>query len=179
MKFLKVASNRIVGGAVLAALATLVMLVAVPLLPGFTFLKLDLSDIVVLLAFFAYGPAVGVLVAFCKVLLAWLLTGLSLGGLVGNFAALISTLSFCGPIYWLWNKDRWHGQALVTGIISLTIMMALANYYFLLPVYMQVMGWQINMSLSHYLMWGVVPFNLIKGAINSSLFLILWQRIKA
>ncbi|MEO2873773.1 ECF transporter S component, partial [Lacticaseibacillus paracasei] len=58
--------HRLVGIALLAAIGYVLMMFSFPIIPAFPFLKLDLSDLVVLLGGLLYGPAGGIGVAFIR-----------------------------------------------------------------------------------------------------------------
>ncbi|UQS83721.1 ECF transporter S component [Bombilactobacillus thymidiniphilus] len=178
MKIHKLARNEIVGGAVLAALSAILMFFTFPIIPGFTFLKLDVSDVVVVIAFLVYGMSTGVLVALCKILIHFLITGAGLAGLIGDLSSLLSTLAFTVPLAWLLNKGQKQIIAYILGILSLTIVLALANYWVLMPLYMKVLNFNIGMPLTKYVIIGVIPFNLVKGTINSFLIFLLSKRLR-
>lgn len=174
----KLAHNKVIGGALLTALATLVMYIEIPLIPGFSFLKMDVSDVVVLLAFGLYGISTGTLVAFCKVLLHWVLMGMNVASLIGDFSSLLSSLAFIIPIVLLLRNDHANWLAYGCGTLSLTIVLSLANYFILMPLYMTVLNFHIGMPVAKYVLFGVVPFNLVKGVINSILSILLTRRLK-
>ena len=56
--------QRMVGIACLGALAFILMMFEFPIIPVASYLKIDFSDIPVLLGGYLYGPLAGVVVAF-------------------------------------------------------------------------------------------------------------------
>ncbi|UQS82772.1 ECF transporter S component [Bombilactobacillus folatiphilus] len=174
----KLARNKLIGGGILAALAALIMFIGIPIIPGFSFLKLDFSDVVVLLAFYLYGMSTGTLVALCKVLVHWLLTGMGLPGIIGDFSSLVSSLAFIIPIILLLQHHQKPLLAYTCGTLSLTIFLSLANYFILMPIYMAVLNFNIGMPIAKYVLYGVIPFNLVKGVILSILSILLTHRLK-
>ena len=63
-------------------------------MPAFSFLKIDFSDIPVLISMFLFGPAAGVATAFLRSVLHLLTTGFSPDNLVGDTASFLSTTIF-------------------------------------------------------------------------------------
>lgn len=66
--------QKMVSIAMLAAIGTVLQFVAFPIMPAFSFLKIDFSDIPILLGMFLYGPLAGVITAFVRSLLHLFLT---------------------------------------------------------------------------------------------------------
>lgn len=58
--------QKMVSIAMLAAIGTVLQFVAFPIMPAFSFLKIDFSDIPILLGMFLYGPLAGVITAFVR-----------------------------------------------------------------------------------------------------------------
>ena len=61
--------------------------------------------------------------------------------------------------------------------VSLTATMALANWLFIAPAYMAVMGFSVG-PMRTYLLFAIVPFNMIKGPIVAVLFFIAFSKLK-
>ncbi|MFD1428853.1 MULTISPECIES: ECF transporter S component [Lacticaseibacillus] len=169
--------HRLVGIALLAAVGFVLQLfIAFPIIPAFPFLKLDPSDLAVLLGGFIYGPVAGIGVAFCRSLLHFLITGPNLINLVGDLAAFIASVGFMIPVVLAVRKGNsmWHQVGgLIGGTFSLTVIMSFLNWVAIMPMYLAVMNFQLGMSTTKYVLIGVVPFNLIKGAVISVLFFAL------
>ncbi|KRL37842.1 membrane protein [Lacticaseibacillus manihotivorans DSM 13343 = JCM 12514] len=168
---------RLVGIALLAAVGfVLQMFLAFPILPGFDFLKLDLSDLTVLIGGLLYGPAGGIMVAFVRSLLHFVMTGGGFVNLIGDGTAFVASVLFMWPPVALMHSKNslWRQIAgLVGGTLTLTIVMVVLNWLVLMPVYMAVMGFHLGMSLLKYCAVVVVPFNLIKSTTVSIVFFAL------
>lgn len=167
-----------------AAMALVMQFVAFPVLPLFPFLKVDFSDIPVLLSMFLFGPFAGVATAFLRSLLHTTLTGLSPQNLVGDVASFLATTTFTLPIYYFFRKD--HGTTnkilgVINGVLAMSVVMSLANYFVITPLYLTFFGVTadqfLGMSLASYVVIGVLPFNLIKGTIVSVVFLVLHAKL--
>ncbi|MEN2280467.1 ECF transporter S component, partial [Enterococcus faecalis] len=70
---------------------TVLQFEAFPIMPSFSFLKIDFIDIPILLGMFLYGPLAGVITAFVRSLLHLFLTGLAPQNLVGVFARFLAS----------------------------------------------------------------------------------------
>lgn len=177
--------QKMVSIAMLAAIGTVLQFVAFPIMPAFSFLKIDFSDIPILLGMFLYGPLAGVITAFVRSLLHLFLTGLALQNMVGDFASFLASSIFTLPIFYFFGKKKNIRTnrivGLVSGILALTIFMSIANYFVITPVYLQLYGVTtqqfLGTSLASYVAIGIVPFNLIKGLLVSGVFLVLHAKL--
>ncbi|KRL14138.1 ECF transporter S component [Schleiferilactobacillus perolens] len=172
-------SNRLekaIGIAVFGALAASIMFIEIPV-GGF--LKLDLSDVIVLLAMSIYGVGAGIGVAAMKVVVHFILAGASVGALIGDTAAFISSVAFVVPLYFLFirHTGNWWERTLAAAIAtaSLTIIMALLNWAVLVPLYAAVMNFNLGTAMSTYILTVVVPFNLLKGVVLTVVFLPFYK----
>ena len=177
--------QKMVSIAMLAAIGTVLQFVAFPIMPAFSFLKIDFSDIPILLGMFLYGPLAGVITAFVRSLLHLFLTGLAPQNMVGDFASFLASSIFTLPIFYFFGKKKNIRTnrivGLVSGILALTIFMSIANYFFIPPIYLQLYGLTtqqfLGTSLASYVAIGIVPFNLIKGLLVSGVFLVLHAKL--
>ncbi|HAP2798808.1 ECF transporter S component [Enterococcus faecalis] len=177
--------KKMVSIAMLAAIGTVLQFVAFPIMPAFSFLKIDFSDIPILLGMFLYGPLAGVITAFVRSLLHLFLTGLAPQNMVGDFASFLASSIFTLPIFYFFGKKKNIRTnrivGLVSGILALTIFMSIANYFVITPIYLQLYGVTtqqfLGTSLASYVAIGIVPFNLIKGLLVSGVFLVLHAKL--
>ncbi|NSQ24687.1 ECF transporter S component [Enterococcus faecalis] len=177
--------QKMVSIAMLAAIGTVLQFVAFPIMPAFSFLKIDFSDIPILLGMFLYGPLAGVITAFVRSLLHLFLTGLAPQNMVGDFASFLASSIFTLPIFYFFGKKKNIRTnrivGLVSGSLALTIFMSIANYFVITPVYLQLYGVTtqqfLGTSLASYVAIGIVPFNLIKGLLVSGVFLVLHAKL--
>lgn len=177
--------QKMVSIAMLAAIGTVLQFVAFPIMPAFSFLKIDFSDIPILLGMFLYGPLAGVITAFVRSLLHLFLTGLAPQNMVGDFASFLASSIFTLPIFYFFGKKKNIRTnrivGLVSGILALTIFMSIANYFVITPIYLQLYGVTtqqfLGTSLASYVAIGIVPFNLIKGLLVSGVCLVLHAKL--
>ena len=144
-------------------------------------LKLDFSFTPLLLLGFSVGPGM-MLIALLVTNLVHLLGGTTGGP--GELANFIIGLAFLLPPTLMYQRNKTRKNALVgmlVGIALLVIAGVFANRYILLPVFfrgnLEEEMMKRNMSLNGYLIGAVVPFNLIKGLINSLMVFGLYKRL--
>ncbi len=166
-----------IGVSIFAALGTILMFFEFPILIWLPFLKVDLSDVVTLIGTFAYGPVGGILIALIKSMVHVIVTGSGLAGVIGNGAAFVGAVSLLLPFNYFWKKDK-KVLAIIAGTVSMTVIMSVLNYFVVMPLYMNVIGMKLNMSLAQYVATGVIPFNIIKALIISVAVMVVYPRIK-
>lgn len=174
-------TKRLVGLAILASLAWVISMFSFPILPNAPFLKIDFSDLPILFGMYVYGPLGGIVIAFIRSLLSYAYSGGEAGFPIGDTAAFIATISLTLPIY---SIVRHKGLDLkrkifagFLGTIFLTIILAFLNWIFIAPAYMAVMGLDVG-PMRDYLLFLVVPFNLLKGPIVSAVFFVAFTKMK-
>lgn len=175
--------QRLVGIACLSALAFILMLFEFPVIPVASYLKIDFSDVPVLLGGYMYGPLGGVLIALLKCLIHGMVNGFSVGELIGILSDFISSLALLLPFCLIWKKTQWSTKKqLIVGIISativLTVVMSLLNLWVLTPLYMAVWNWKSTLPVSQLVAIGVLPFNIIKGLLVTIVFAIIASRMR-
>ncbi|GAX01938.1 ECF transporter S component [Secundilactobacillus silagei] len=167
-----------------AGISFLLYFISFPILPFVSYMKVDFSDIPILLGMIMFGPLGGIIIAAIKGLLYWLLTGVDVANLIGVGAGFVASVSFLLPIYWVLKYVRKYRTvtrlilAVIAGTISLSIIMALLNSTVLIPLYMAVLHMKITIPLSKMLLFGVIPFNLIKGVLVGAVFVLIADRMK-
>ncbi|MEQ7177983.1 ECF transporter S component [Enterococcus thailandicus] len=178
--------QKMVMVAMFAAIGLVLQFIAFPIMPAFSFLKIDFSDIPVLISMFLFGPVAGVATAFLRSLLHLVTTGFSPDNLVGDVASFLATTIFTLPIFYFFKQNKKHANrnkilGVVTGTLAMTIFMSIANYFVITPLYLMFFGLNANqmlgMPLVNYVLIGIVPFNLIKGFIVSAAFLVLHAKL--
>lgn len=166
--------------AMLGAMAFILMQFSFPIIPAFPYLKMDLSDTIVVIAAFIYGPIGAIVIALIKSLLDFLLKGANFMTLIGDIAAFAASISFALPIYYF-LKNKMTGVrkviAFILGTISLTIVLAILNYFFITPIYISLAGFKISGSLLNYVLATIIPFNLLKGTILSIITYLLMKTL--
>lgn len=179
--------------AVLGALATVLMLVEFPLLflaPNFY--KLDFSEIPVVVGAFALGPMAGVAIEAIKNILNFAVEGTQTAG-VGEIANFLIGCAYVVPaaIFYALRKSRKSAVlGMTVGTLSVAAVGAILNAYVLLPAYAYAfgapieafisMGTAINPAITNlttFILFAVVPFNLLKGLMISVIVFVIYKRV--
>lgn len=176
--------------AVLAALAVILTMFRVPLpfLPSFY--KLDFAESVIILGGYILDPLATVVMQLLKTLLKIITSG-SNSAYVGDLANLIMGVAFVLPAAWYYHKHKNHKGViigLIIGVIVLTVVGCLVNYYILLPMYAGMyhmdikdiiaIGTALNgsvTSLFTFVLLLTAPFNLIKGSASAVIVYLIYR----
>lgn len=176
----KTKTEKMVVLSLLAGMAFLLLKLDFFILPTFPWMKLDFSDIPILIGTLIYGPISGIIIAFIRSLLNYVMSGADLGSLIGNTTGFVASVLFLLPIHFFMKKIN-NIKGLVTGTFISTILltgfMAVANYFVILPIYLFVLKLNFEMPMSEMIIFGVIPFNLIKGVFVSFIFGVTYKKI--
>lgn len=157
-----------------------------------TFMKFDISDLPSLIGAFAIGPMAGVIIQLLKNVLNLLIEG-STTGAVGELANFVVGSVFAYTAGFVYFKKKTFSRAVVgllLGTVAMTIVITLANYFIMFPLYAKLMGQDIQVfidmgtainknitDLKTMMMISVVPFNLVKGIIVTAITLLVYKRV--
>ncbi|GED27029.1 riboflavin transporter [Brevibacillus agri] len=169
------ATQRIVTIPMLAAVAFILQFleVPVPLMPSF--LKLDFSTLPALIGGLMYGPVAGIIIEVLKNTLHFLFKNAD-GLLIGEIANVIAGASFILPAILLQRSGQGKKgflTGLALGTLLMTVVMAVANAYVLLPAYAVLYHMPMAELLAMFnatsvwslVLVGIVPFNIFKGVV--------------
>ncbi|CAM2815000.1 ECF transporter S component [Dellaglioa algida] len=175
---------RVVITAFLAAISYVLMFLSFPVIPLIPYLKIDFSDLPILIGFFILGPLGGVMVAIVRSLLYLVSTGTDIASLIGVGTNFLASMAVSFPAYYILKGGSgikptiWKSiLTILTSTLVLTVLLSIANYFVILPVYLNVIGMDIGMSVSKYVVIGVIPFNIIKGILVVGVFSVLYRRM--
>ena len=188
MKNRNTKTKKLVSIALFAAIATVLMFIEfnIPMTPPF--LKVDISGAVILISVLTLGLKEAVSALLIKDLIHLLST--QTGG-VGELADFIM-LTAMAVALWLITRNNKDVKKVVIGCVAATAALiaagAITNAYMLIPFYAKVMMpveaildmcQKVNpniTSITSYVVWGVVPFNLVKGVILSIITVLLYKK---
>ena len=142
-----------------------------PILPGASFLKIDFSIVPVLLGTLLLGLKQGYTILILRSVLKLLLNNEGPGDLIGIPMNIMGMAVFMTIIVLVMRRTKLSkGQfmwGIVLGTIGLTIVMVILNYIYAVPLYAIFANFDIKatIGMGRYLLWMVVPFNLIEGVI--------------
>lgn len=177
-----------------SAIAAVLMFFEVPMPFAPNFYKIDLSELPVLIAAFAFGPVAGVLVEFVKIILN-LITDSTTTAFVGELANFAVGCSFILPASIIYTFKKSKKQAIiacVAGTLAMTIFGSAFNAIYLLPKFAELygmpleaivgMGTAINPAITDVnslVLMAVVPLNVLKGSIVSLLTILIYKKLSA
>jgi riboflavin transporter FmnP len=177
--------------AILAALSSVLFYFPefpVPFMP--VWMKLDFSNLPAMIGTFALGPCAGFIIVAVKDLVG--LTHSTSGG-IGELADFVMSAAFVIPagfIYWHRKNRQCALVGMAAGTVAMTAAASLTNYYVLIPAFAALMGVSVDeilaaaaaavplvesLTLGTYMLWVVVPFNLLKGLLISLVTLLIYK----
>ena len=170
--------TRLIIISILGALSFILMLIQFPLpfLPPF--LTVDLSDIPAFIGFMLLGGTAGSLVIILKIVLFGLLMA---SEPVGPLANMLAAFALLLPIYFVYMKYQSRKSLLIgfaAGTLSLTLMMAVLNYFVLLPMYGLIIDHtDLIANIRAVVTAGIIPFNIVKGIIVSLVAYLIYIKL--
>ena len=167
-------TRKLTSIAILSALAFVLMLMEFlpPLVPEF--MMLDFSEIPVLIGAFAFGPLSAVMIELIKNLLHLTVSKSAGVGELANFLIGSCFAGSAGLIYRYMKNRKGAIFAMAAGVLAMTVVASLLNYYVLLDIYSRFMpmdkiiaeGYAVNSNITDkasLILWSFIPFNLAKG----------------
>ena len=183
-------TSTLVKVGILAAIGYILMFIAIPIPALFPdFLKIDISDLPALLGGIALGPIAGITIAFLKNLLQFI-TGFSTTGGVGELANFLIGGSFVWVVSFAYLKKKDVKGVivgLISGIVVMTIVGCIANYFIILPFYSTIMPIEAVINMGSvinplivdkitFIIWIIAPFNLLKATLMSLITLPMYKK---
>lgn len=166
--------------AIFTALSYVLTLFDFPLLPGtpVTFLKLDFSNVFVMLSGFALGPVAGCIVAVLKELIHALTVGHT--AFIGELANVLFVLPYMLIPAIVYRKHKGIKVVIVTlllGVIAQCLVSLPVNYLLNFPAFMAAFGgsWKAGQQLFIQTWYWALLFNFIKAVIISVITLIVYK----
>lgn len=182
-------ASKITYTAVFAAIATVLMYIEFPLPFMPPFLKVDLSGAVVLIGAFIFGIGPAITMIGIKDLIHLTQSQTGGSGELADFL-MLSTLVIVAVLLYRAHKSRkMAAVGCVIGSVAMACIGMLTNYFLIIPFYSAV-GMPIDAILGAcaavnpaingmgaYLLIGVLPFNLIKGAILTVITMLAYKKL--
>ena len=181
-------TSKITYTAVFAAIATVLMYFEFPLPFMPPFLKVDLSGAVVLIGAFIFGIAPAITMIGIKDIIHLTQTQTGGSGELADFL-MLSTLVIVAVLLYRMHKTRkMAAVGCAAGSVAMACMGMLTNYCLVSPFYSQMMPRQaifdacsavnpLVTGMQGYLLVGVLPFNLIKGAILTVITMVAYKKL--
>ena len=152
------------------------------------FMKLDISDLPVLMGAFTMGPVYGIIIAALKNLMHIIFKGTMTAG-VGELSNFIISSTFALVSSYIYRKHRSYKGAVLSmtvGVLAMTILAMASNYFVVFPLYGKVMPMEAIIAMGSaitpkitglftMMIYSVIPFNLIKGFTTSAVMMLVYK----
>jgi len=170
---MRTSTKKLTSAAMLCAAAYILMFISkiVPAVSGF--LQFDAKDVIIAIGGFLLGPLYATLISLVVVFLEFI--SVSSTGFIGFIMNFVSTASFCVTAALIYRYKKTIIGAvigLLSATVVLTILMVLWNY-FITPTYMEIPRSVVASMIPTVFL----PFNLVKGFINSGLILVIYRPV--
>lgn len=164
-------TRQLVTMALMCAIGTLLSFIEFPLLPGVTWLKFDASNMTAMVAGFAYGPAGGVAVGIVTAIIH----GLLMADFTGALMNILVVTCFVLPAALIYKKKRTYKFAIIGLVFSIIagVIGSIIGNLLLTPSWLGVPFDAVVALIIPVL----IPFNLLKGLLNSVITLIVYKSI--
>ncbi|WP_099202969.1 ECF transporter S component [Miniphocaeibacter massiliensis] len=181
--------SRMIKVALLGAIAMILMFAKVPLPFAPPFMSVDIAEVPAIIAGFTFGPLYGFLVIVIKLILNLIVQGSSTGG-IGEISNLVVSSAFVLTASFIYKRKRTLKSAifaLSTGVMLMTILAVISNYYVIFPLYGANMSdWAKIISKTNplvnsvptFLLFSIVPFNVVKGVLNAVVATTLYKPLR-
>ncbi len=154
------------------------------------FMKLDISDLPVLMGAFTMGPVYGIIIAALKNLMHIIFKGTMTAG-VGELSNFIISSTFALVSSYIYRKHKTYKGAVLAmtvGVVAMTILAMTSNYFVVFPLYGKVMPMDAIIAMGSaitpkitglftMMIYSVLPFNLIKGFTTSAVMMLVYKKI--
>lgn len=169
-------TKRLTTMAMLTAIAFVIALICHFIMPPLVEnppLKLDLKDTIIVIAGYMMGPLTAALISVVVSLIEMLT--ISSTGIIGFLMNALQSCAFACTAAFIYKKLHTKNGALISllcGTVTMTIAMILWNW-FVTPLYLGAPREMVEALLLPVFL----PFNLIKGGLNTALVLFLYKPI--
>lgn len=184
--------QRLILVSLFGAISALLMVLefTIPFIPPF--IKMDFSDVPVLLGGYFMGISYGMYIAVIKISLHLVLNGSATLG-IGEFVNLLGSLSFLITTVYSYHRLKSSQNLWVSlgiGTLGATGTLVCANYFVMFPVYAALMNFSLErmIQLTHatnpfvhhlwsFMLLVILPFNLLKFGLTSIVVASLYSKI--
>lgn len=188
----KFTTKKIVMIGLLGALSAILMILEfpVPFVPPF--IKMDFSELPIILGGYLMGPLAGSFIIFLKIILNFIFHGTTTMG-VGEVSNMLYSFCYMLPSVLLYKKLHTKSGAAISmtvGTLVTSFISIFTNFYFTFPSYAKLygisidsivaMGTEINghiTDLFTMMVFCMLPFNLLKFGIVSLVTFLVYKRL--
>lgn len=189
------ALKRMITNSLLSVIAFLIMYIAFPLPIFPQFLTIDFSDVPAIIGALLFGPVSGMIIEAMKNLLHYLIVGSLTGVPIGELSNFAAGTIFIFASTWFYHRTQSVKGlifGLILGTVLMTIIMSVANYYIIFPSYAMFLHFPIDAAvkmasaanrhitdLYSLIIYGIAPFNIVKGIFITILMIPLYIRLRS
>lgn len=185
---MKLNLKNMVLASIMGAISGVLMLFKFPLPIAPTFMKMDFSDSVLIIGGFLTGPVYSLAMIFIKWIVKLIITSTSTA-YAGELSGLILNISFILPMSYFYSKNKTKKTAIILMIIfsiTTSLIAIFTNIYMIFPLYglsgNAIVGpfkvlFPFVDSVWQVMLISILPFNLMKIAINSIIALVLYKKV--
>lgn len=175
-----------------SAIGAILMYLDFPLPIAPSFMKMDLSELPVIIGGFIIGPIASVIIAILKVLIKFVIKGTQTM-FIGEIANMIGSIAYAVPASLIYKRIKTKEKAIlgmILGTILSSIIITYCNSCFIFPIYMKLSNMDENTiiqmcnkiipyidSMGKVYLLSVFPFNIIKFTITSIITLLFYKSI--
>ncbi len=188
----KNSTKKLVLTAVLGAISGVLMVLEFPLPFIPPFIKMDFSELPVILGGFIMGPVNGAFVSLIKILINFVLNGTTTFG-IGELANFLYSIGYMLPAVIIYHRLKTKKGAVISlavGTVITSILAVIINTTITFPVYGRLMGFDIPAivamsaqtnpfvkDLFTLMLCSILPFNLFKYGVTSILTFLLYKKL--
>ncbi|WP_055079121.1 ECF transporter S component [Lagierella massiliensis] len=182
--------KKLVRIALLGAISGILMIALHFPLPMFPpFMDIDFGEVPALIAGFTMGPLAGFYVIIIKLIVKIIVQSTSTG-FIGELSNLIVSSALVCISSYLYSKKKTVKNSIISlaiGVLAMAIIATISNYFFIFPLYgMDIPKYaksfsKINPLVKNsatFLFIVIIPFNIIKGFLNSIVAIALLKPIE-
>jgi len=171
---MKTNTKKITTLAMLVAIGiALLALIRFPIMPAAPFLTFDFKDVPILIGGFLFGPAAALIMSVVLALVE--MVTVSPTGIWGAVMNALSSSALTVTASFIYMHRRSISGAVIglsSGVVVTTVVMLLWNFL-IIPIYT---GWPRE-AVVELMLPALLPFNLIKPAINATVTLLIYKHI--
>lgn len=186
----KIDTRKMTITAMLSAIAVVIYYLdfPVPLMPSF--IKLDLSNVISLLAGFSLGPVSGVVVCFIKNAIHLVIKGFGTTMGIGDIFDFVTSAFFTLIASMIYRREKTKKNAVfacIVGVIAFTAISLPLNYFIVYPIYFKAFGGEaailgmyqeINPNVKNTITALCVfnlPFTFVKGVLCALVTILIYK----
>lgn len=176
----------------MGALSAVLMLFRFPIPFMPPFMDFDFAGAVEMIGGFMFGPVAAVFIAIVKILLKMVMMGSSSIG-TGEVQNIMLSCAYVVPAAIIYTRKKTKKNAvigMVVGTLAAVVTAVLTNIYLIIPFYAKLanmtvddivaMCTAVNPAMKNVVtmvVFGIIPFNLIKYGVSSAVALVLYKHL--